>query len=90
MGRRKNDGGLAEEEEREIASWSFRIYGHPLEMSTSVRYPGIVISTVDDDWTAVIRNLAKAWPMWRRVTSILIRERARPRVSGFFFNTVVN
>ena len=54
-----------------------------------LKYLGIVLSAVDDDWTAVIRNLTKSIVVWRRMTRILSREGARLRVSGFFFEAVV-
>ena len=37
----------------------------------------------------VIRNLAKAWAVWMRMTKILSREGTRPRVSRFFFKDIV-
>ena len=58
-------------------------------MVNSFRYLGRVISAADDNWPAVIRNLAKAWLVWRRTMRILIREGARPRVYGFFFKAFV-
>ena len=58
-------------------------------MVTSFKYPGRVILAADDDWTAVIRNLAKARAAWRIMIRIFNREGARPRVSGFFFKSVV-
>ena len=77
------------EEERAVTSRAFSAYGRPLEMVTSFRYPGRVISAADDDWLAVVQNLAKARAVWRRMTRILSREGARPWVSGFFFKAVV-
>ena len=53
------------------------------------KYLGIVLSTADNDWMVVIQNLTKAQTVWRRMSSILIRNGARPRVSGFFFKSVV-
>ena len=58
-------------------------------MTTSFRYLGRVISAADNDWPEVVRNLAKAQAVWKRVTRILSREGARPQVSGFFFKDVV-
>ena len=72
-----------------VTSRAFNDYGRPLEMVTSFRYPGRVILAAYEDWPAVIQNLAKARAVWRRVTRILSREGARPRVSGFFFKAVV-
>ena len=37
----------------------------------------------------VIHNLEKAQKVWRRMSRILIREGARPQVSGFFFKVIV-
>ena len=38
---------------------------------------------------AVMRNLSQAGAVWRRMVYILIREGAAPRVSGFFFQAVL-
>ena len=43
----------------------------------------------DDDWPEVIQNLTKARAVWRRMSRIMSRERARLRVSGFFFKSVI-
>ena len=43
----------------------------------------------DDDWLAVVQNMMKARAVWKRMRKILIREGARPRVSGLFFKAVV-
>ena len=50
---------LSVEEEKEVTSRSFRAYRHPLDMVTSFKYLDQVISAADDDWMAVLRNLAK-------------------------------
>ena len=57
-------------------------------MVISFNYLGRVLSAADDDWTAVVQNIVKARMVWRRMSRILSREGARPRVSGFFFNAV--
>ena len=67
----------------------FIAYGRPLDTVTSFRYLVRVISAADENWPAVIENLAKAWLVWRRMMRILSRERARPRVYGFFFKAIV-
>ena len=41
---------LAAEEEREITTRDFSAYGHPLEMVTSFKYLGRLISPTDNDW----------------------------------------
>ena len=58
-------------------------------MVTSFQYPGSVILAADDDWPAVVSNFSKARAVWKRITRILSREGAEPRVSDFFFKYVV-
>ena len=48
-----------------------------------------MISAADNDWPEFFRNLANAQAVWQRLTIIIIREGATPRVSGFFFKSVV-
>ena len=42
----------------------------------------------DDDWLAVVGNLGKARKSWERLSWILIREGADPKVSGKFCKAV--
>ena len=65
------------------------MYVRHLEITTSFKYLGQVISAADDYWSTVFRNLDKAQAVWRRLTRILIREGAAPRLFGFFFNARV-
>ena len=58
-------------------------------MVTSFRYLGRVILVADKNWPSMIRNLAKAQVVWRRMMRIRSREGAKTRVSGFFFKAVV-
>ena len=58
-------------------------------MVTSFQYLGKVISAAGEDLPAVVRNMAKARAMWRRVTSILSSEGAELRVFVFFFKSMV-
>ena len=44
---------------------------------------------VYDYWTAVVGNLQKARKSWGRMSRILIREGAYPKVSGKFFKAVI-
>ena len=76
---------LAAEEEREVTARSFSAYGRPLEMVTSFRYKVRVISAAYDDWPEVVKNLYQARAVWRRMTLILSREGAAPRVSVSLF-----
>ena len=79
---------LVVEEERVVTSWSFSAYVRPLEMVTSFRYLGRVISEAGENWPVVIRNLEKAQAVWRSMMRILSREGERLRVSGFFRKAV--
>ena len=58
-------------------------------MVTSFKYLGQVISAAEDYWLAVVRNLSKVRLVWWRLTRILSKEGAAPRVPGFFFKAVV-
>ena len=80
---------LEAEEERAVTSRTFSAYRRPLEMVTSFRYLGRVISAADNDCPEMVRDLSQAREMWKRMTRILSREGAEPRVSGFFFKAMV-
>ena len=71
---------LAAEEANEFTSTAFSAYGLTLEMVTSFKYLGIVLSAADNEWPSVVKNLAKARMVWRRMSRIIVREGARPRV----------
>ena len=58
-------------------------------MVTSFKYLGRVLLVVDDDWPMVVRNIVNTRTLWWRIPRILSREGARLRVSGFFFNAVI-
>ena len=58
-------------------------------MVTSLKYLGRVILATDDDWPAVVRNLARSKTVWRRILRILSREVSTPQVYGFFFKAVI-
>ena len=48
-----------------------------------------MISAVDDDWLAVVRNLAKAQVVWRRLMRVFSKEVVMLRVSWVFLKVVV-
>ena len=72
---------------REVTDRAFSSYGRPLEIVTSFKYLGRVILAADD-MTAVVKNLSRARKVWSRMSRILSREGAAPRVPGFFFKAV--
>ena len=80
---------LVAEEERAVTSGAFNAYGRPLDMVTSFKYLGQVISAVDDDFLVLVTNMDKVWAVWQRLMSIISREGAAPRGSEFFFKAVV-
>ena len=58
-------------------------------MVASFKYLGQVILAMDDNWAALVKNLARAKTVCSRMLRILIREVATPRVSGFFIKAVI-
>ena len=58
-------------------------------MVTSFKYLGQILTAADEDWMAVVGNLQKARKSWTRLTRILGRQGASPRVLGVFFKAVV-
>ena len=64
---------MAEKEEREVASRAFSAYEHPLEMVTSFKHLGRVISAADDNCPAVARNFYWVREVWKRMKRILSR-----------------
>ena len=56
---------------------------------TAFKYLVRVLTAGDDDWSSVASNLQKSRKSWVRMSRILIRDRADPKVSGHFFKAVV-
>ena len=85
-GEERNWRILVVEEERAATLRAFDTYRGTLDMVPSFKYLGIVLSAADNYWPEVIQNMMKSRVVWRRIISILSRERVRPRVSGFSSN----
>ena len=79
---------LAEAEMRDITERAYEAYGKPLENVTACKYMVQVLTAGDDDWPAVVGNLSKARKSWGRLSRILSREEADPKVLGHFFKSV--
>ena len=62
----------------------FEAYGNSLINVTTFKYLGRVMKAGDYEWPAVVSNLQRASKIWRRLSQILIREGADPKVSGDF------
>ena len=71
------------------AERAFQDYDRPLETVTYFKYLGYFLMAFNEDWTAAVGNLRKARKSWSRLSRILGREGASPRVSGVFFEAVV-
>ena len=80
---------MAEAELRDSTERALEAYGKPLEMVSTFKYLGWVMTAGYDDWPAVAGNLVKARNIWGRLSHILSREGADKRVSGNFFKAVV-
>ena len=79
---------LSEEDQRESTERAFQAYGQPLETVTSFKYLRRVMNAGDNYRPVVVGNLGKDNKICVRLTRILVREGADPRVSGMFFKTV--
>ena len=77
-----------EAEARESSERAFEAYGKPLKNVLTFRYLGRVLMTGDDDWIALVVNLEKARKSWGRLSWVLVREGADPKVSGNFYKAV--
>ena len=65
--------------EREAATErSFNAYGRRVTSVKEFRYLGRILTSTDDDWPAVARNLQKAQATWGRLARILGREGGGP------------
>ena len=72
----------------EIIARDFEAYGAPLENLTAFKYLGRVMTAGDDYWHAVVGNLQRDMKIWGRLSRILSRKGADPKVSGHFFKAV--
>ena len=80
---------MAEEEIQESVERDFQAYGRPLETVTLFKYLGLVLTTGDNDWPALVGKLKRAWKSWAQLKRILGWEGGKPRVSVMFFKAVV-
>ena len=55
---------------------------------TEFKYLGRILTVTDDDWPEVVGNLNKARMSWERLSWVLGREVADPRVSRAFYIAV--
>jgi hypothetical protein len=67
----------------------FSVRGVPLESVSKFIYLGRQLSSADDDWPEVVKNLEKARKRWATISRVLIRDRATPRISEMFYKAVI-
>ena len=77
-----------EAELRERLERAFEAYRELLENVTAFRYLGRVFEAGNDDWLAVVGNLGKVRKSWGRLSRILGREGADPKVLVHFYKAV--
>ena len=80
---------LAEAGLRERLERSFEAYEEPLQHVKVFKYLGRVLTTGNYEWLSMVGNLGKARKRWGRISQILIREGADPKVSGHFGKVVL-
>jgi hypothetical protein len=64
------------------------VRGISLDSIKAFSYLGHKLSTLDDDWLDIIKNLVKAWQRWDRISRVLTREGATLRASAMFYKAV--
>ena len=70
---------------REITERAFKVYGEPIKNVSAFTYLGIVLTTNDDNWPGVVRNLGKARSSCGRLSQVLVREKEDPKVLRAFY-----
>ena len=79
---------LAGAETRENLERAFEAYGAPMESVTEFKYLGNILTETDDEWPAVVVNLETARRSWGRLSRVMGREGADPKVSRAFYIAV--
>ena len=79
---------LVEAETRESSERAFETYGEPIQNVSAFRYLGRFLTAVYNEWLAVVGNLGKSRKSWGRLSRILSREGADPKLSGNFYKAV--
>ena len=79
---------LAAAEGEAATERAFNAYGKRIKAVKEFRYLGRILTSTDNDWPAVARNLYRARTMWGRLARILGREGADPKVSQMFYIAV--
>jgi hypothetical protein len=80
---------VASEEARLASETVFTVKGAPLESVKVFKYLGRPLSSTDDEWPAIYRNLTRARKRWAQVSRVLVREGADPKTAAMFYKAVV-
>ena len=72
----------------ESSERAFEAYGEPIKNVLAFKYLGRVLTAGDDNWLTEVGNLGKARSSWERLSPVLGREGADPKVSGTFYTAV--
>jgi hypothetical protein len=67
----------------------FTVEGVPVDSERWFIYLGRLLSTDDDDWLAVLRNVAKTQQRLAYISRILRREGATSKISTMFYKAVI-
>ena len=79
---------LAAAEGEAATERAFNAYRRRVKLVKGFRYLGRILTSTDDDWPAVARNLQKARARWGRLARIMGREGADPKLSRNFYIAV--
>ena len=76
-------------QQEQARTQTFTLAGQPIETVSTFKYLGRILDKNDDDLPAIKANIQKAKKRWARITRVLTRENASPRVMGYFYKAVV-
>ena len=80
---------LVAEEVRAIKERDFQAYVQPLNLVTSFKYLGRILTASDDDWPVVVGNLRKVRKKWVWLSRILGWAGDKLQLSEILFRAVV-
>ena len=67
----------------------FQCYGQPLETVQSFKYLGRLLTSTNDDWPTIYKNLTKARRRWAMLAKVLAREGADQSTMARFYIAIV-
>ena len=79
----------AAEDARQAREVVFTVCGQPLESVLFFKYLGRLLTSQDDDFPALYKNLAKSRKRWGMVSRVLCQEGANPRAMAMFYKAVL-